>query len=422
MRALRHSLGLTLLIASGGLAAAAFGGMFFETGPDRAIFPPQDIPIYFPHNYHVRKPNPNSTQEGEGLKCTFCHENVGESKLSGDRDIPGHDACDSCHDEWIGDEDEPAAVADCARCHRDLTKAAAKTESSSIALVPRKMSVPAPNLIFPHDRHVQKGVKCIDCHRRVPLATVATRADFPTMDRCVTCHEKEGVSTECSTCHLTKPSGRLHTKFASGELKPKRFHLSAIHSGDFLRNHAVPAQQDKEYCASCHSQSDCLQCHDGIGRDVRYHPGDWIATHYLRARKDDYRCQSCHRLQSFCLDCHVRSGVATAGPTTDPTQRRTIRRTAAGIAAGPHPMSADGWLDPGSRNFHGFHAQRNIKSCASCHQEQYCVTCHGSAFGGSSIGGNPHGPNPERLKGSTASLRTARACLKCHHPADENWR
>jgi hypothetical protein len=75
-----------------------------------------------------------------------------------------------------------------------------------------------------------------------------------------------------------------------------------------------------------------------------------------------------------------------------------VRVNDSGLATGPHPMSADGWLNPGSRNFHGFFAQRSIQSCASCHQEQYCLTCHASGFGtgGPSRGGNPHGPNPER--------------------------
>ncbi len=48
-----------------------------------------------------------------------------------------------------------------------------------------------------------------------------------------------------------------------------------------------------------------------------------------------------------------------------------------------------------------------------------------SAFGTgakSTLGGNPHGPNAARLKGSLAAAQSARACLKCHHPADDSWR
>ena len=95
------------------------------------------------------------------------------------------------------------------------------------------------------------------------------------------------------------------------------------------------------------------------------------------------------------------------------------------IAVGPHPMQADGWLDPTKRNFHGFFAQQNIRSCASCHQEQLCITCHASVKGLASRpaqGGNPHGPNVEALRTSGAARHSARMCLKCHSPYDPSWR
>ncbi len=217
-----------------------------------------------------------------------------------------------------------------------------------------------------------------------------------------------------------------------------------------MRDHAVPAERDKAYCANCHAESYCLACHDGSARDVRYHPGDWISMHGIRSRIDDYRCQSCHTVRAFCLDCHVRSGVATVGSPQNPydghntirlaiNKRTSCVRDATNpnsscVPVGPHPMAEDGWLNVQSRNFHGFFAQRNIKSCVSCHQEQFCITCHASSklggtttaptspFGRMMFGGNPHGPNPERLRGSTASQHNARMCLKCHSPADPTWR
>jgi hypothetical protein len=397
-------------------AALLTGAVVFEGGPDPVIFPKQSLPLFFPHDLHVRPNDPARGISGEGMSCDFCHENVGESKSAGDRDIPGHDTCEGCHAEWIGDEDTPAPRADCARCHRDL---ASDTASTAAPLV-----IPPPNIVFSHAEHVEHDVKCVDCHDRVPKKTVATRDDFPTMDRCIACHEERGAPTTCKTCHLTGKTGRLVTEFPQGKLQPRRLHLFAVHDGEFLRDHAVPAQRDRDYCDTCHQEDFCLSCHDGLGRDVRYHPGDWISSHPVSAKKDELRCQSCHRVQTFCLGCHVRSGVATLVELGNPfqTTRRTVR-TNNGVPTGPHPMAADGWLTPTSRNFHGFHAQRNIRTCASCHQEQYCVRCHGSAFGvGASVGGNPHGPNPQRLKGSAAAKENARMCLKCHHPLDDKWR
>ncbi len=397
------------------LGAILTGAMFFERGPDPVIFPEQTVPVYFNHDYHVRKPDEAKGVTGEGLSCTFCHGEISDSVRASDRDIPGHDSCDTCHDEWIGDEDEQPPVKECARCHKDLNPTGTSTKAA-------KLNIPPPNIIFPHAVHVKSNVACTECHSDVPNKKVATRDDYPTMDRCVGCHQDRGVSVECQTCHLKAPSGRILTKFPQGELKPNRYHSFALHDADFLRDHAVPAQRDKAYCQTCHSESDCLQCHDGVARDLRYHPGDWIATHYLRARKDDMRCQSCHRLQTFCIDCHLRSGVATAGSVGMALQRRTIRRNPSGQATGPHPMGPEWVSNVGGRNFHGFHAQRNIRACASCHQEQYCITCHMSSFQGGTVGGNPHGPNPQRLRGSRASKENARVCLKCHRPEDPSWR
>lgn len=409
-----------IVLGSLGLATASFGMSWFESGPDPVIYPRQQIPLYFSHAYHVRAPDEAKGVEGEGLSCGFCHENVSTSKESADRDIPGHGTCESCHGDWIGDDDAPAALTDCARCHTDLRapEGGGGTVTSTRA---RPMHIPAPNLIFPHANHVAAGVECVACHTNVPGKTLATREDFPTMDRCVGCHQEKGVSTACTTCHIRTAAGpgRIVTTFKEGKLMPRRLHQAAIHDADFLRDHAVPAMRDKAYCQNCHAESDCLECHDGVARDVRYHPGDFISTHALRSRIDDVRCQSCHRLQDFCLNCHVRSGVASISAVNvfEPQRSGSPQRA----AFAPHPTSADGWLTPGSRNFHGFHAQRNIRACASCHQEQYCIQCHG-AQGPAGSGYNPHGPNPQRLRSLPAGGANARVCLKCHNPADERWK
>ncbi len=417
----QRALVLALLCAP----AAVSAGWFFELGPAKAIYPPQQIPLNFPHDFHTREADEAKGIQGQGLDCDFCHENISESKLSSDRDIPGHDVCENCHGDWIGEEDEPAAAGDCARCHDNMTKAAKKkTKTASAAL---SMVLPAPHIKFAHEKHIEAGHKCVECHSNVPKKRLATRDDLPTMDRCIDCHQKKKVSVECQTCHLTNKQGKVITKFPEGELKPQRYHSFALHDADFLRDHAVPAMKDKAFCESCHTTNECLACHDGIARDQRYHPAAWLAQHSIRAKKDDFRCQSCHQLQNFCRNCHVRSGVAIAGTLPNPRQRLTVRRSdpsqASSPAVGPHPMAANGWLNPQSRNFHGFHAQRNIRACASCHQEQYCATCHASSFGNRGGSGvNPHGPNPQRLKGSLAAKQNARACLKCHSAFDSRWR
>ena len=410
---------LALAAASGASAA-----LFMERGPDPVIYPKQTIPLKFDHRYHVRKPDEEKGITGEGLRCSFCHDRVSESLQSSDRHIPTHEECDSCHDDWIGEEDEPAPVSACARCHGDLDPAGSSRQAAKMTILP-------PNLVFPHSTHVKADIACTECHKNVPRKAIATRSDLPTMGVCLDCHQKTGAPTQCTTCHLAAGGGRIQTTYPEGTLKPAKHHAYAIHDGHFLRDHSIAAVRDRAYCDNCHTTNDCLACHDGIARNLRYHPADWIAVHPRRARKNDFRCQSCHRLQTFCIDCHIRTGLAPVGDLTitdfrqaDSLSRPTRSLRAPGVPVGPHPMDADGWLDPASRNFHGFHAQRNIRSCAACHQEQYCIQCHGSQFGNRSFrrNVNPHGADTERLRNSTAANRNARACLKCHDPNDPRWR
>lgn len=428
----RRSTPLLVLALLVGVVATASGAMFFELGPSKAIYPEQTIPLIFDHAYHIREEDPDRGIEGQGMDCDFCHEDLDTSMSSADRHIPDHEDCELCHDDWIGTEEAPAPLADCARCHGDVdpddTWARARREGREVVAAP--MTIPPPNIRFAHGPHLEAGSACLDCHPKVPQKKLATRNNLPTMDRCLDCHQEQGQTVECASCHRTEADGRLVQRYPSGVLKPQRYHAFAIHDAQFLRDHAIPAQRERDYCESCHDQNFCMRCHDGIGRDARYHPDAWMAQHSLRARKDDFRCQSCHRTQSFCLSCHVRSGVASVGTTpADPLQRRTLRLAdptdPRSAPVGPHPMAAEGWLDPTSRNFHGFHAQRNIRACAGCHQENYCIQCHGSGFGGRSGRNraiNPHGPNPQRLRGSRAARESARACLKCHSPADPSWR
>src|SRR5262245_33925377 len=107
----------------------AIAGAFFEEGPDKTIFPPQRIPVAFDHAYHVRKPDEAKGIKGERLECTFCHENISDSKLATDRDIPGHDSCDSCHDQ-VEAQDQ------CSFCHKDLLEPSRSSTVASPLLIP----------------------------------------------------------------------------------------------------------------------------------------------------------------------------------------------------------------------------------------------------------------------------------------------
>ena len=100
-------------------------------------------------------------------------------------------------------------------------------------------------------------------------------------------------------------------------------------------------------CGNCHSERECVDCHDGRVRPRSIHPNDFLSLHAVEAQKNGASCTSCHRQQSFCLSCHQRSGVAQSGPFENFLGRGRF-----------HPPKSV-WTDgPRSSRHHAWEAQR----------------------------------------------------------------
>ena len=84
-------------------------------------------------------------------------------------------------------------------------------------------------------------------------------------------------------------------------------------------------------------------------------------------------------------------------------------------AAGP-VTSEDG--PARDRDHHSFEAQRNIKQCAACHREDFCLRCHSTQAGSYGISPHPNGWAGSRRCRSLAA-RAGRMCLRCHLTAAE---
>jgi hypothetical protein len=227
------------------------------------------------------------------------------------------------------------------------------------------------------------------------------------MKGCFGCHNMSGASqgeakSTCNTCHLAVPDGRMKTVFASGDLKPPRWLHNAQHTPDFVERHKRIAADDSAFCANCHKEDFCTDCHDGKVRPRNVHPNDWISMHPMAARQDNPRCTTCHREQTFCVECHQRAGVSMSGANP---QGRSF-----------HPP---GWATLGSSQrgagHHAWEAQRNIGACVSCHTERDCAVCHASS-GRQGLGVSPH-PVGWASSCSGPMRRNARPCLVCHEQA-----
>lgn len=379
-----------------------------DSGPSHAVFPEQKLTIRFNHRLHVQK---------LGLGCTSCHAAAETSRRSSDRLLPAPTQCDSCHGTRhavlgavTGDSNRHDAQ--CGFCHLGYDP----ERPGQVA----RLVLEAPALKFDHAAHARRNIGCAQCHGQVQNLELATRDQLPRMQGCLRCHGKQGsaqgdASGACSTCHLTAAGERLRTRLPGGQLLPPRWMNDADHGADWIERHKHVAGSNSQFCASCHHERECVDCHDGRVRPRRIHPNDWLSLHGAVAAQQDPSCSSCHRRQSFCLGCHQRSGVVMSGPIANLAERGRF-----------HPPKAI-WTDgPPSSRHHGAVAKRNLSSCVSCHSERDCVLCHAtSARGGLGFPGsmgqvrglNPHPPGFSRACGS-ALRKNARPCLACHHPAD----
>jgi len=381
-----------------------------DNGPSPAIFPPQGLTIRFNHRRHVQELK---------LTCTTCHDKAKTSHSSADSLLPKGSRCDACHGSDHSNPsqvraDSSKATAQCAYCHLGYSRSAGNRVAP--------LSLPRPNLRFDHALHVSRNIGCAQCHGAVQNLELATRDQLPRMRGCLNCHQAPAISagrarSECRTCHLTDPTGLIKISFASGPLAPPSWLHDAGHGPDWIERHKVVAGNDTRFCANCHTEKSCTDCHDGRVRPRRVHPNDWLSMHPVAARENQQKCSSCHRDQSFCLTCHQRLGITMSGPIGNMAERGRF-----------HPAKSE-WTDgPRTPRHHAWEAERNISACVSCHVERDCAICHATAAMGGRGSGFPAGqgrgtdPHPIGFRSRCASAlrQNARPCLVCHTPDDPN--
>ena len=370
-----------------------------DPGPSDVIYPIQRIPMRFNHAKHVGK--------DVGATCKTCHAAAYRSASAKDTLTPPGETCDACHSTDHSDKasvkagDEP--IGQCAFCHIGYKAG----DGNRVAAV----EIPRANLLFDHKVHVGRNIGCPKCHGAIDQLELATRDQLPRMVGCFDCHQMPDAASRgeaksaCETCHVTGGSRgtRIETMFASGTLLPPRWLHNAEHTPDFIERHKSVAADDSQFCSNCHKEDFCTDCHDGRVRPRSIHPSDYLNMHAIEARMDTQKCTSCHREQSFCLDCHMRVGVAESSP---PNAKDTGRF---------HPPKSI-WSDPPRKpGHHSFEAERNLNACVSCHTERDCVACHG-ALG---VGGG-FDPHQNGFVGGCATQfrRNPRPCFVCHEPTD----
>ncbi|MBP9207979.1 MAG: cytochrome c3 family protein [Kofleriaceae bacterium] len=393
---------LSLAAAPWSRATPTLPGLPAPVSPNAGsvIYPAQRLPLTFDHGRHLAR----------GATCLDCHAGAATSRSAVDRLLPDEATCARCHpidrqQPTRQIEGQPPAA--CGACHPGF--------QPDVAVA--RVEVPTANLKFSHAAHVT--TPCARCHGDLTRVGLATTAHLPSMPVCLDCHRAGGArkaEPACGTCHLTSATGTLRTALVDGPLVPTSAVFGDAHGPGFATRHAGAARRGGATCASCHQQEFCADCHLGVARPMAFHRGDYASSHAIEARRGVPDCSACHRVASFCVGCHERVGVGARGPSG-------FEQGAADPARRFHPA---GWGGVGGR--HGGEARRNLEACASCHRDDFCVTCH-APRGGGPAGGPAVSPHPPGWRGSVAcqalDRKNRRMCLRCHVTADQlgcDWR
>ncbi len=366
-------------------AAGGFAGEH-EAPFSPVIYPPQQLPLIFSHARHLAR----------GTACETCHPAATTSRSTVDNLLPTEAACRGCHAIDRAQPDKVATpVAACSGCHRGFSP------GEPVA----RVEVRSAPLKFSHAAHAARS--CDSCHGDLRKVDLATTRHLPTMESCLGCHAGGTDQRRCTTCHLAAVGGLMQTTFPHGELVPRHTGLGDDHGPQFDRDHAQQARRVDATCGACHDRSECAECHQGAIKPADFHRGNYLQLHPIEARRGRPDCSACHRRQTFCVACHERSGIGTRGDTAfesrDPDRQF-------------HPA---GWASPGpGANLHAAVARRSIGTCASCHREEDCLTCHSAEPMAPRISPHPRGWRGS-LQCRMLDRGNRRMCLRCHITQDE---
>jgi hypothetical protein len=279
-------------------------------------------------------------------------------------------------------------------------------------------------ILFPHARHAQAKIECITCHEQIWDAKTLTGDFLPPMAKCLECHKDK--KEQCAFCH---------TDVKSAAAFPKR-------EPRLKFNHTAHLELTKEDCSKCHAQL------SQPGKPAKLSEGHTA-------------CFSCHNhaqqyADASCSTCHVDLATLPLRPVTEQTHEGDFLRRHSLIAKANGASCATchdqnfcldchakttmvkvetKLADRPDRMFihrndflgrHSVESRADPASCQRCHSPNYCETCHQQshvAFG-SPNARNPHPPG-WGLPGSgafhgDAARRDIASCASCHDQGDQS--
>lgn len=214
---------------------------------------------------------------------------------------PSHEAPD-----FLEAHGEIASVQNCSTCHTQNDCAACHTVELPrvAAAMPRAEQVRAPGVLL------EPGLPPSHTTPSFTMEHGALAAANPRS--CTSCH----VRSECADCHEAASVQVVMPQALAGPV---------FHPPNYLARHSAEAYGRQLECSSCHDTAAfCRDCHDQAGFETvgalgqGFHDAEpnWLLRHGAPARQALESCATCHR-QTDCLQCHSTLGAFKVNPHGD---------------------------------------------------------------------------------------------------------
>jgi len=378
-----------------------------------SVHPPRPTPLHFDHAAHpeIGCNTCHATSDTAGFmqvgradpdRCLQCHGGDAPSHLAQTSCEPCHGALPDApslaaadiarfpkppsHDSsWVRNHPSAAAGGTCQVCHARQFCASCHPNAGAVAPI---RALPADDRVAALVRGRRPQYPEPETHLRENWTLTHGTTAREGIATCANCHTRES----CYACHLEPSRVQVvralprHERDAgpgvnlAGRRPPD-------HVPGFVNQHRTAAAGGDQRCARCHTPRFCTTCHDGPSAPT-FHANNFLERHSQAAFNQQNECASCHQTQAFCLACHRQTGRSQPNAPRDTEYHNRV--------------NGGNWLFG-----HSAPARRSIETCATCHEQRFCLQCHSPSQG---WGVSPHGPgfNPDLGEKNPAM------CRVCH--------
>jgi len=303
--------------------------------------------------------------------------------------------CLGCHagiPEGVESRHFSVTPKDCIRCHDGDREETVDWDAPTPT---------ASNLDFVHAEHIasveregDEDLACRACHG--PLQTDQPRmaVSRAAPETCVECHAHEApehlaADVECRTCHvpLVDAADLSVSQVADFPRPPSH------ESESFVLEHGDAATAESATCAVCHARESCTRCHlnaDRIG-EIQDLPSDTRIAQLVAGQPGQWPEPPTHETQSWdfehgksigagslsCASCHAEPSCRTCHGEANVSEIAVLPNPP---ATGPAGVTVTATRAPGHTpdfaSEHATAAAANLPNCSSCHVESQCLACH----------------------------------------------